>query len=212
LIFTFNISAQVGINTDTPSQALDINGKIEIGDDAATPTEGTIRYNSTTKGFEGYNGTNWVAFDNTIEYAFKITNPSSYDINFFTVPPFTNIVFDNGNCVKEIGTSYYFVAPVSGRYQLNLTLNLSHMTELGGLLVQFDKVLNGSPSTIRRYVHSTIGRSSYETFSMSPLFDLVAGEQIRIWLGNNGSSSQVIKLISVGDSLPSIELSGFLIH
>ena len=53
--------AQIGINNDLPEQALDVNGKIKVGDDATTPTEGTVRYNSATKTFEGYDGTEWVS-------------------------------------------------------------------------------------------------------------------------------------------------------
>jgi len=55
--------AQVGINTDTPSQTLDVNGQIQVGEDsAATNEEGAIRYNSTSDDFEGYNGSAWQSF------------------------------------------------------------------------------------------------------------------------------------------------------
>lgn len=57
IIFSNSITAQVGVNNDMPEQALDVNGKIKLGDDATTPTEGTIRYNSATKTFEGFDGT-----------------------------------------------------------------------------------------------------------------------------------------------------------
>ena len=53
--------AQVGINEANPSQTLDVNGKIKLGDDGTAPTEGTIRYNGQKKDFEGWNGSAWLS-------------------------------------------------------------------------------------------------------------------------------------------------------
>lgn len=58
------MTAQVGINTDTPEQALDVNGKLAIGDDDEDPTEGTLRYNTTDLVFEGFDGTEWTRLTN----------------------------------------------------------------------------------------------------------------------------------------------------
>lgn len=58
-------AAQVGINTSTPDQVLDVNGKLEIGDDAQAPTPGTIRFNAATEDFEGWTGSRWVSFTRT---------------------------------------------------------------------------------------------------------------------------------------------------
>lgn len=60
LIFHISV-AQVGINTDTPEQALDVNGKIKIGDDTASAIAGTIRFNPATQDFEGFNGMEWLS-------------------------------------------------------------------------------------------------------------------------------------------------------
>lgn len=47
----------------TPTEKLEVNGAIKIGNTAtAAPTAGTIRFNTTTSKFEGYDGTTWVAF------------------------------------------------------------------------------------------------------------------------------------------------------
>ncbi len=54
-------NGKLGVGTSIPLQKLDVNGKIKLGDDAETPTEGTIRWNSTTKDFEGYTGNAWVS-------------------------------------------------------------------------------------------------------------------------------------------------------
>ena len=58
-----NNAGNVGIGTSSPTQKIDIAGKIKIGNDNQTGTEGTIRYNSSNKYFEGFDGTNWVAFN-----------------------------------------------------------------------------------------------------------------------------------------------------
>jgi len=62
LLASFFLTAQVGIDTNNPDQKLDINGKVKIGDDAAIPTPGTMRYNMTIDQFQGYNGTEWLSF------------------------------------------------------------------------------------------------------------------------------------------------------
>ncbi|MBU2930140.1 hypothetical protein [Winogradskyella psychrotolerans] len=51
----------VGIASQNPTQRLEVNGKIKVGNDAISPSNGTIRYNSTTNAFEGYIAeTGWV--------------------------------------------------------------------------------------------------------------------------------------------------------
>ncbi|MDO5656279.1 MAG: hypothetical protein Q4G27_09085 [Flavobacteriaceae bacterium] len=59
LLFSIFSLAQVGVNTEHPNQMLSVNGKVEIGDDTAPPTEGTMRFNRENTQFEGYNGRNW---------------------------------------------------------------------------------------------------------------------------------------------------------
>lgn len=54
--------AQVGVNQAKPEQTLDVNGKIKVGDDAAIPTDGTVRYNAAEGDFEGRTGGNWKSF------------------------------------------------------------------------------------------------------------------------------------------------------
>lgn len=60
LLISFLTFAQVGVNTDTPSQALDVNGRIQVGEDgSSTEEEGIIRYNSTAQDLEGFANGQW---------------------------------------------------------------------------------------------------------------------------------------------------------
>lgn len=56
---------KVGINmglTGNPIEALDVNGRIKVGNSTDSAVEaGTIRWNESTGDFEGYNGTEWLS-------------------------------------------------------------------------------------------------------------------------------------------------------
>ena len=59
LAMPIGLSAQVGVNTETPKQALDVNGKLQIGDDETRPTPGTLRFDGANGDFQGYDGSGW---------------------------------------------------------------------------------------------------------------------------------------------------------
>ncbi len=69
-----SIAQNVGISTTTPSQRLDVNGKIKIGNDAAAATEGTIRYNEVMQDFEGFNGLEWKSLTGSYNNAPLVNN------------------------------------------------------------------------------------------------------------------------------------------
>lgn len=50
----------IAINKTAPTQTLDVNGAIRIGEGSTTPYKGTIRWNDAISEFEGYNGSEWV--------------------------------------------------------------------------------------------------------------------------------------------------------
>lgn len=53
------LSAQVGVNNESPEQTLDVNGKIKVGDDDIAPSDGTIRYNNPGEDLEGFVDGEW---------------------------------------------------------------------------------------------------------------------------------------------------------
>lgn len=55
------ITGNVGIGTTTPSNKLDVNGYIEVGTDVTggADVEGAMRYNTTKKCIEFYDGSSW---------------------------------------------------------------------------------------------------------------------------------------------------------
>lgn len=56
------VNPKVGVSTDTPTQTLDVGGKLKLADDTTAPEAGSMRWNSATQDFEGFDGTRWVSF------------------------------------------------------------------------------------------------------------------------------------------------------
>lgn len=52
---------KVGVSRTNPTQKLDVNGKLKVGDDSTTPQAGTIRWNAGNNDFEGFNGSVWLS-------------------------------------------------------------------------------------------------------------------------------------------------------
>lgn len=83
---TIASAGNIGINTLTPSERLEINGALKLGT-TTTTNAGTLRWDGSS--FQGYNGSDWVTFvstpppstacDNTI----TLSTPGSYA---YTVP------------------------------------------------------------------------------------------------------------------------------
>jgi hypothetical protein len=71
---TQSYAQNIGINTTTASQKLDVNGKIKIGNDVAVPTAGTIRYNEAMLDFEGFNGIEWKSLTSSYNNAPLVNN------------------------------------------------------------------------------------------------------------------------------------------
>lgn len=56
---TIDSNGFVGIGTSTPTQMLEISGKLKLGNDVNVATGGELRYNSASQDFEGFDGANW---------------------------------------------------------------------------------------------------------------------------------------------------------
>jgi hypothetical protein len=57
---SIEVAAQnVSIGTANPSEKLDVNGGVKIGNTNKAP--GTMRWNADKSDFEGYNGSTWVS-------------------------------------------------------------------------------------------------------------------------------------------------------
>ena len=54
----------VGVGVSAPQESLELSGALRLGTNASNQS-GTIRWNSTTSDFEGYDGTNWVSLTDT---------------------------------------------------------------------------------------------------------------------------------------------------
>ena len=59
--FTISNTGNVGIANSNPTQKLEVNGKIKIGDDFNTAVAGNVRWNSVTNDFEGFDGSGWIS-------------------------------------------------------------------------------------------------------------------------------------------------------
>lgn len=58
--FIVKDNGNVGIGTIAPTEKLEVAGAIKIGDTTTVaPSAGTIRFNTTTNKFQGYDGTVW---------------------------------------------------------------------------------------------------------------------------------------------------------
>lgn len=53
------LNAQVGVNNPSPTQALDVNGKVKVSDDNLSPVDGTLRYSDDVEDFQGYAAGEW---------------------------------------------------------------------------------------------------------------------------------------------------------
>ena len=122
---SLTLSAQVGVNNPNPEQALDVEGKVKVGDDMTVPTDGTIRYNDIESDFEGFANGQWASLTKSGPVG---TVPIPAVVQFWSVAPGSNVVAPNrietygNNSIPSVGnfssiqstwtvpTGYTFVA------------------------------------------------------------------------------------------------------
>jgi len=121
-LFLSHLSAQVGINNPNPSQALDVGGKIKVGNDEIAPVAGTIRYNRVTGTFEGYDGTEWSVF-NPVEDGGSGTLPSGTVVSSRVSLAFSSGAESVYASFKDVLSGTSFTSVPAGR-----TLFISYMS------------------------------------------------------------------------------------
>lgn len=103
------IAQKVGIGTNSPTQTFDVNGKVKIGDDATTPTAGTVRWNAARNDFEGFDGTRWKSLTNTAQWGkletFKTENTK--------ITASDGLAFDNFGTSVSIAGDYAIIGAPS---------------------------------------------------------------------------------------------------
>lgn len=201
LVLLFAISslltAQVGVNTDAPSQTLDVAGKIQIADDATPPERGTIRFNDATSEFEGYNGTEWkvLSLDKSSDTP---TGPIPY--GGFSSPiavgndEAVNCTFQKSGIASSPGPISFVQVPAD-HYFIITHINVLDNNLSAGLERMNVSIRAGTSSsrfsTALRYAGTTHSFPPITGSLTSPLIILRPGENIRIFNNNNASQTTI---------------------
>jgi hypothetical protein len=117
--FTFTTTGYLGVDTTTPQATVDINGQVRVADGNSTcdsTRPGAIRFNATTKVFEGCDGTKWYPFGSS-------PTGGIYTVHFLNTPntsplPVHDCRYPNpltGSCTCPAGyTAYQFHDFITG--------------------------------------------------------------------------------------------------
>lgn len=190
--------AQVGVNTDTPSQALDVMGKIQIADDATAPERGTIRFNDTTSEFEGYDGTEWkvLSMDKT---GGTPTAPIPYNGRSSAIQvDNASAVFCTFRRAGALGTPGVssFTQVLAGKHFLVTVINVED-NNLSTVNERIDITLRAGTTSSRfeaslRLTGSNFALPTVTGDSSNPLLILRPGENVRLF--NNSNSQTTINV------------------
>lgn len=108
----------VGVGTTSPTQRLHVNGKIKVGDDVASPSAGTMRWNAARSDFEGFNGTEWLSLTQGKQAGTIGGLPGEIGtlVDYSPAPPPTPITNSQyGSCVDISGEWAIIGSPNEGR-------------------------------------------------------------------------------------------------
>ncbi|OAV46164.1 hypothetical protein [Lewinella sp. 4G2] len=189
------LSAQVGVNNSNPQQTLDVNGKIKVGNDGATPTAGTMRFNVLSGEFEGYDGAEWKVL--SLEKSGGAPSEPEYysgETNFIRVgESFSSLILrrartggSNPSSFTTVPTGRYFIVTHVNILDNNGTSSLERMdVDMSAITGS-----NGSPrqGTRLRYAMSNHDTRPIIGSLSSPVMILRGGEQMRF--SNRSLSSQ----------------------
>ena len=204
-IVFLNVYPQVGINTITPDQTLDVNGKVKIADDLTAPSSGTIRYSDADDDFEGYANGEWKSFTNKSNVPtnaqFVTSRVGGPDDGISVLMPFED----------ESGNTIISTTVPNGKFLLITHINISILllTENNAGLgvfpvyrLRFDFGDNNNDYDIfGRYFGGPIFK---ESAGYSPLAVVAGGEDVRF--SNFGAPGN---LDGIGDVF--VYVAGFLV-
>ena len=173
--------SQVGVNTNDPDQALDVNGKVKLADDATTPTAGTMRYESTAGEFQGYNGASWQSFGG------GRVLPSDGAIPIYasgTVSSGSNIALT----IRDYNGNFYTTPPAGKLFiVMDYHINPSNVSTTGNYYTSIQSIsninFNGPNTRTHRFSAQT---QVHESSGLAPIFVVGAG---RILKASNLSTS-----------------------
>jgi hypothetical protein len=150
---------KVGINTTTPTQILDVNGAIRIGN-TATSNAGTIRW--TGSNFEGYNGTQWVSLTGGGAGGGIGGSGTATQIAFFTtastIGSNSNLYWNNTYNILQVNSTIR-LGPSSGAMEGNIT-NIDRLIGYNDIFILGNATENApvylSGSSINLYTNKSL--------------------------------------------------------
>ncbi len=201
LLFSMSLYGQnVGINTPAPKQILDINGKIVLSDDAAIPTAGAIRYNSTLKQHEGFNGTNWESLS-----ARSTGNLPTNPVPIYGVAIISPAGRTSATIIRSVDDNGFYTAIPAGKF---LLVNNFHIESLDGttsgkmiVVAGPGTSLNGGPLPNSERIIDVSRNSTY---------DLIAGGGSPLWIVRGGNYFNIENNSSPATTLR-ISIQGYLV-
>ncbi|PHI19133.1 hypothetical protein CEQ90_14575 [Lewinellaceae bacterium SD302] len=202
LTFVLGLTGQVGVNNPNPSQALDVGGKIQISDDAATPEEGTIRWNNSNDDFEGYDGDDWKSLTESSDvsptarpaaiYHFGLDNNSTWA--FFEQGaswPAADVPTDDG---EPLSPNQFFVVE-----KVTFTPTTKNTDSTDSYYYGIARsIVSGANFNPQLYYRSNAGNGTLEITGggKAPLLVVNPGRTLRVW--NSSTSPGDVRVVVFG--------------
>ncbi|OAV43426.1 hypothetical protein [Lewinella sp. 4G2] len=227
LLFSASTFAQqVGVNTNNPTQTLDVNGKVKIGDDNTTPSNGTIRFDGVDQDFEGYADGEWKSLTQSAGSNLDIPIPGMF-VSFgvepegiwrenyvdmretwgnFTVPSQTP--FGTDTSPDGVPPGYFFVVEnicATGRERVNDS-NAEQASNFAFFYVGLRRQ-SAFGSALNPQIFLSGSRDDSGTKCMTgtrtPLMVLRAGEKLEMW--SDVDSQTDVRVVVSGSFVTSLE-------
>ena len=206
IFISISLCAQVGVNTISPSQTLDVNGQIQVGiDSTATDEEGTIRYNPITQNIEGYSNGVW----KTMTSANLGANAEYVQVYEFGAAANSTWDFPSGSAVyTNTGGASGSAIPVPSNRVLVIDQICVTATSPGSTVYFYAGVRKSTAGGGGFNPQVFISGSSADGNSClqgnkAPLMVINAGNTIQVW--NSSSSSGTVRIIITGFLLDSLD-------